>query len=113
VDPEPPLRSGPIPDGESPVGASLDDRVLVLEVGADRIDPYAEQPVGGDKRTGPPYFPVRRRLVPMLQDLNRDHDRIPSAHGQRREVTADQSGGPFGRSLPQLGDRYRGNVQSE
>jgi hypothetical protein len=54
-----------------------------------------------------------RRFVPVLEDLDRDDDRISGARRQRREVPADQTGGALWGFRGQLGQGGRRHVEPQ
>ena len=109
MDVQPRLGPAAIADREAAVVMLLEPPVRVLDIGAGRIDPDAEQAAGPDPGGRGGQVPVRLRPGAVLEDLDADDQVIPGSRGQapRSPISCPARSGRG----PQLRDGLPGNVQ--
>jgi hypothetical protein len=113
VDEEPSLGTGEITDGETTVAVSLDDVMVVLELGADGVDAQAEEAARRQARLGGADVVAGARAVAVLEDLDADHKRVDRALRERAQVTVEQARAALRHPLGELSQRRRRDVDAD
>jgi hypothetical protein len=113
VDQESSLRAGEVADSEAAVAVTLDDVMVVFELGADGVDAQAEETTGGQARLCGADVRVGARAIAVLEDLDADHERVALACRERAQVALDQTIPAARGALGQLRDRRRRDIEAD
>jgi hypothetical protein len=113
VNQEPSLRAGEVADGEAAVAVPLDDVMVVLELGANRVHAQAEKATRRQSRLGGAEVIVGGRAVAVLEDLDADHEGVGIACWERARLAVDQAPAPVGRPLREPGQRRCRDVETD
>jgi hypothetical protein len=113
VNQQPSLRAGELADGEAAVAVPLEDVIVVLELGANRVRAQAEKATRRQSRLGGAEVIAGGRAVAVLEDLDADDEGVSSACWERAQLAVDQALAPVGRPLGQPGQRRRLDVEGD
>jgi predicted phosphodiesterase len=113
VNQEPSLRAGEVADGEAAVAVPLDDVMVVLELGANRVRAQTEKATRRQTGLGGADVVVGARAVAVLEDLDADDEGVGSARWERAQLAVDQAFAALGRPLGEPGQRRRRDVEAD